>query len=106
VLDTTYTPNKTNEEIRFARMQATVFGILKTQVQTNMGQAIIRNHQDSMDARAALHELIAYYRTSTRAIAIGQVLHQELLTLRLTKDVCVCCDTSSYQVTVTPCTTT
>jgi hypothetical protein len=68
-------------------MQATAFGILKTQVQTNMGKAIIRNHQDSLDTRAAMSELVAHCRTSTRAIAIGHALHQELLTMRVTKDV-------------------
>jgi hypothetical protein len=89
VLDHTYTPDKTGEGIRFARMQATAFGILKTQVQTNTGKAIIRNHQGSLDTRAAITELVAYYRTSTRAIAIGHALHQERLTMRLTKDMLV-----------------
>jgi hypothetical protein len=86
VFDLTYTPDETNEGIGFARMQVTIFGILKTQVQTNTRKAIIRNHQDSLDARAAITELVAYYRTSTRAIAIRHALHQELLTMRLTKD--------------------
>jgi hypothetical protein len=79
-------PDKTNEGIEFARMQAMMFGILKTQVQTNTGKAIIGNHQDSMDARAALAELATCHRTSTRAIAVGHTLHQEPLTMKLTKD--------------------
>jgi hypothetical protein len=86
VSDTTHTPDETNEGIEFTRMQATVFGILKTQVQINTGKAIIRNHQDSMDTRAALAELVTHCRTSTRAIAVEHVLHQEPLTLKLTKD--------------------
>jgi hypothetical protein len=79
-------PDETNEGIDFARMQATIFGILKAQVQTNTGKSIIQNHQDSMDSRAALTELAAHYRNSTRVIAVGHVLHKELLTMRLTKD--------------------
>jgi hypothetical protein len=78
--------NKINEGIGFARMQATIFGTLKAQVQTNTGKAIIRNHQDTMDARAALTELVEYYRNSTRVIAVGHALHQELLTMKLTKE--------------------
>ena len=86
VLDITYTPDETGEGIGFSRMQATVFGILKAQVQTNTGRAIIRNHQESLDARAAITELVAHYRNSTRAIAMGHALLQELLTMRLTRD--------------------
>jgi hypothetical protein len=86
MLDLTYTPDETQEGIGIARMQAMVFGILKTQVQAHMGRVIIRNHQDSLDARAAITELAAYYRNSTRAITMGHTLHQELLTMRLTKD--------------------
>jgi hypothetical protein len=39
-----------------------------------------------LDAKAAITELVAYYRNSTRAITMGHTLHQELLTMRLTKD--------------------
>lgn len=87
VLDVTCMPDETQEGIGFARMQATVFSILKTQVQAHTGRAIIRNHQDSLDTRAAITEPIACHRNSTRASAMGHTLHQELLTMRLTKDV-------------------
>ena len=49
VLDITYTPEDTVEGIDFSRMQATAFGLLKKFVQTNMGRAIVRNHQDSLE---------------------------------------------------------
>ena len=87
MLDVTYMPDETNEGIGFAMMQAMLFGILKAQVLTHTGKAIIRNHQDFMDARTALTELVAHYRNSTGAIAVGHALCKELLTMRLTKDV-------------------
>ena len=86
VLDTTHTPEDTAEGIGFSRMQATAFGILKKYVLTNMERSIVRNHQDSLDARAAMAELVAYYRHSTRAIAMGHALLQELLTMKLKRD--------------------
>jgi hypothetical protein len=65
VPDVTHVPDETNKGIGFVRMQAMVFGIPKAQVKTNMGKAIIWNHQDSMDARAALTDLVAHCRNST-----------------------------------------
>ena len=62
VLDTTYTPEDTAEGIGFSRMQATAFGILKKFVLTNMVRPIVWNHQDSLDARAAMAELVAHHR--------------------------------------------
>ena len=85
-LDVTYNLTKTNEGIGFARMQATVFSILKAQVQTNTGKAIIQNHQDTMNSRAPLAELVECHRTSTRAIAGGHVLHKELMSMKLNKE--------------------
>jgi hypothetical protein len=55
VIDITYTPEETAEGIGFSRMQATVFGLLKKHVRTNTGRAIVWNHQDNFDARAANH---------------------------------------------------
>ena len=86
ILDITYTPKDTAEGIGFSRMQATAFGILKKFVLTNMGRAIVRNHQDSLDARAAIAELVTYYRHSTRVVAMGHALLQELLTMKLKRD--------------------
>ena len=86
VLNPEYTPGDTAEGIGFSRMQATAFGILKKYVRTNMGRAIVRNHQDNLDARAAIAELVAYYRHSTRAVAMGHALLQELLTMKLKRD--------------------
>ena len=65
VLNSACTPEDTDEGIGFSRMQATAFGILTKFVQTNMGRAIVWNHQDSLDVRAAIAELVAYYRNST-----------------------------------------
>ena len=86
VLNPVYTPGDTAEGIGFSRMQATTFGILKKYVRTNMGRAIVRNHQDNLDARAAIAELVTHYRHSTRAVAMGHVLLQELLTMKLKRD--------------------
>ena len=57
VLNPECTPGDTAEGIGFSRMQAAAFGILKKHLRTNMGRAIVRNHQDNLDARAAMAEL-------------------------------------------------
>ena len=65
-----------------------VFSILKAQVQTRAGKALIQNYQDTMDARVALAELVEHHRASARAIAGGCALHKELMSMKFNREFC------------------
>jgi hypothetical protein len=67
-------------------MGGTVFGIPKTQTQIHAGVAIIRNYQDTMDAKGALAELVNCCKTSARVIALSHLLYRQILSMRLDGD--------------------
>ncbi len=84
VLDPTYSPAPgTEEEALLYRMKEFIYSILLTNIETTKGEAIVKQHEDDMDAQEVWKLLVAHYTDSIAASKRADVLFATITTSRM-----------------------
>jgi hypothetical protein len=86
VLNPTYVPTTTDEIELFDRQQAYMYTVVQLTMQTDKGQELVRDYEDTYNAQKVYADITAYHATSTKATKQASELLTHITSNRLGLD--------------------